>query len=487
MTPSGVALTPLLVENFAGAFLSPRYDNPTPTAPFHRTSWALYCSDEPLAAVVAPRRHAKSTALTNTFILAAALFRWESHIMLVGSSEKLAMDALGEIAMELRDNEDLREEFGIVKFIVDSKAEVILLCDDGYSFRILARAVEQRVRGIRWNGRRPGLIVGDDIEEDEQVENSERRRKLSRWINRALIPMGRRGARVRIHGTIIHQDSFLARAVHGKASPWKSLFYKAHQGFDDFSNILWPEMFDERELRGIRQHFISENDAPGYSQEYLNDPHDNEDAYLYKEWFLPLGDDDPMLLGVGVDWAVSKADAANSTSFTVGGKTLFNHFNIIDQRKGRWDSEEIIDELFLLHERWHPEFWFVEDGVIWLTLWPLIRTEMLRKDLFLNFIARRPVKDKATRGRPLQKRMKAGAVHFDKDASWYAPYEEELLSFTGVTDAKADDQFDSTAILIAGFEDLPDLEAEDFTTPEEEEFRRADPRTSLGQSTITGY
>lgn len=483
-------LTPLLIENFAGIFLSPRYDNPTPTAPFHRECWALYCSDAGLAAVVAPRNHAKSTALTNTFILAAALFRFEPHIMLIGSSERLAMDALGEIALELRDNEDLREEFGVTKFITDSKGEIVVACDDGYEFRVLARAVEQRVRGIRWHGRRPGLIVGDDIEEDEQVENPDRRRKLSRWINRALIPMGRKGCKVRIHGTIIHQDSFLSRAVHDPRSPWKHLFYKAHKSFDDFSEILWPQMFDAERLKEIRQTFISENDAGGYSQEYLNDPQDNEDAYLKPEWFLPMKEDDfdtDMLLGCGIDFAISKKDSANRSSMTVGGKTLSNHINIIDQRVGRWDSEEIVEEIFSIQDRWAPDFFWVEDGQIWLALWPMIRTEMLRRDSFINFIARKPIKDKASRGRPFQKRAKGGSIRWDKEASWYPPYEEELLRFTGITDARLDDQFDSTAILIAGFEDLADLEKEDFFGEEELSMERADPRRTRGQSQITGY
>jgi hypothetical protein len=253
-----VALTPKLIENFAGVFLSPMFDNPAPTPDFHRQAWALYCSEAELAGVAAPRGHAKSTGLTHTFILACVLFRFESHVMLVSSSEELAMGQLGDIAKELKENDDLREEFGVQKFLTDSKGEIIVHCDDGYEFRILARGVEQRVRGIKWNGRRPGLILGDDMEEDEQVENAARRKKLRKWVNRAMIPMGRRGCKVRIHGTILHQDSLLAGIMaDGRKSAedrlWQTLFFKAHESYDDFSNILWPEAFDEKALRRIRQ------------------------------------------------------------------------------------------------------------------------------------------------------------------------------------------------------------------------------------------
>ena len=483
-----VALTALLVENFSGIFLSPQYDNPAPVAPFHRAAWELYCSDAQLAAVAAPREHAKTTALTQNFGLAAVLFRFESHVMLVGSSEELAMGLLGDMTKQLKENEDLRAEFGVQRFIVDSKGEIIVKCDDGYEFRIIARGVEQRVRGIKWNGRRPGLILGDDVEEDEQVENATRRRKLSKWVNRALIPMGRKGAKVRFQGTLLHDDSFLAKAMKSKV--WQTLFFKAHKSFDDFSEILWPEQFSEARLRSIRQRFIDDNDSAGYAQEYLNDPHDDAEAFLKKDWFRPMAEadfDSSKLLVVGVDFAISKADKANRTSMTVVGQDTANSLHFVDQRVGRFDSEEIIEELFSLQDRWRPDVFAVESGQIWLALWPTIRKEMLRTGRFLNFEPMTPIRDKKSRGRAWQKRMKAGACYFDKDAYWYAGYEEECLKFTGDSEAALDDQFDSSATAVLGLERLADVEPEDFIDEEEVEMQRQDPRAYLGRSPVTGY
>jgi predicted phage terminase large subunit-like protein len=486
-----VALTPRLIENFSGVFLSPRFDNPSPTAPWHRKAWELYCSDVQLAAIAAPREHAKSTALTHVFILASVLFRFESHVMLIGSSEELAMNQLMDITKELKENDDLRDEFGVQKFLTDSKGEIIVRCDDGYEFRILARGCEQRVRGIKWNGRRPGLIVGDDMEEDEQVENVARRRKLSRWVNRALIPMGRKGCKVRFHGTLLHDDSLLARIVNSKKSEWKTLFYKAHKSFDDFSEILWPEMFNEERLRSIRQRFIDDSDAAGYAQEYLNDPHDSEDAFLKKEWFRPMKEehhDAAKVFGVGVDFAISKETSANRTSLTVAGQDVQHQLSFVDQRVGRWDTEEIVDEFFSVHSRWRPDFFFVESGQIWLAIKPILITEMMRTGKFLNIIERTPIKDKKARGSAFQKRMKAGACFFDKEASWYVPYEEELLKFTGVTEAKLDDQFDSSALVALGFESMPDVEEEDVMSEEDYQAARQHREAApTGRSSVTGY
>lgn len=484
----GVPFNAKLIESFSALFLSPMYDNPAPTAPFHRECWDLYCSPELLVGVAAPRGHAKSTALTHTYGLASALFRFESHIMVASATEELAMAHLMDIAKELRENDDLRAEFGISHFVVDSKGEIVVACTDKYEFRFIARGAGQKLRGMKWHGRRPGLILCDDMEEDEQVENPDRRRKFRRWVMRALLPMGRKGCKIRWHGTILHEDAMLARIM--KDSAWTTRRYKAHASFDDFTQILWPEYYTAGALRAIRQRYINQGDAGGYSQEYLNDPLDNEDAYLKKDWLLPMREVDyesPKLMAAAADFAISKATAANRTSLTAGGRDTENTISVTGQEVGRWDSEEIITEIFAFAARWQPDFFFVEDGQIWKALWPMIRKEMQRRGRFINFVPITPTRDKAARGRPFQARCKAGAMRFDKQAEWYPPYEEEVLRFTEHAEATLDDQFDSTALLVAGFETLADVEPEDFDSEEEVDMRRQDPRLHQGRSQTTGY
>ncbi len=485
-----VKLTPDMIEGFAAAFLSPRFDNPQPTPPFHRKAWELYCGESELASVAAPRAHAKSTGLTHVFGLAVLLFRVQSYAVIVSATEDLAIDHLGDMAKELRENEDLREEFGIVSLPVDAKTEVIAKFDDGHEIRIIAKGSGQKMRGLKWNGKRPGLILGDDLEEDEQVENADRRRKFRRWVFRALLPARRKGGIVRLHGTILHEDSLLARLQ--KDATWKTLLFKAHKAFDDFSNILWPEQFPIASLKAIRQGYINQGDAPGYSQEYLNDPLDNSDAYLQRDWFLPFreGDEDlPLVMAAAADFAISKSDSANRTSLTAGGKALDNTLYIKGQLVGRWDSLEIVEALFDFDSRWHPDIFWVEDGQIWKALWPIIRAEMQVRGHWINFVPRTPIKDKASRGRSLQKRMRAGGVRFDTLADWFPGYQEELLRFTGISEAALDDQFDSTALLSLGFESLPQIDDDDFLEDEEAFVQRyfSAQSEAPGRNSVTGY
>jgi predicted phage terminase large subunit-like protein len=483
-------LTAELIEGLSGVYLSPRYDSPQPTPQFHRECWELYCSDDPMCAVAAPRGHAKSTALTHDYILATVLFRAETYVIVLGASEQMAIQHLHDIATELRENDDLRRAFMIKEFVTDQHTDIIVQCEDGHQFRIMARGAEQKIRGMKWNGRRPGLIVGDDLEDDEQVVNRDRRLKFSQWFYRACVQSLRHGGKIRVHGTILHDDSLLAGLM--KSASWKTKFYRAHAGFSDFADILWPERFSEKELKRIRQTFIDKMDSAGYSQEFLNDPRDDEYAFLRKQDFLEISEEErefPLRLAVGVDFAISKADKANRTSLTVGGLGPDNSLYFIDQRVARMDMSEIIDEMFMIQIRYSPITFFVEGGGIWRAIESVVYREMRERDVFMSITVKNPVKDKKSRGRSLQKRMRAGACKFDKEAEWYAEFEDELLRFTGNSEATLDDQFDSAAILSLGFEEFEQPEDDDFLTESEEEFRNAGDamRKTIGRSHVTGY
>lgn len=488
-----VKLTADLIESFAGTFISPRYDMARPTPPFHRECWALYASDSPAAMVIAPRDHAKSTALTTDYILAECLFRTSDYVILVGSTEDGAAEQLGNITEELTENEDLIREFGVKKFLRTSTTDVIVEMADGHRFRILARGAEQRIRGRLWKGKRPNLLVCDDQEDDEQVENPDRRSKFRRWFFRAAKQALSKSGKIRVHGTVLHEDSLLNRLRRNKS--WKHLFYKAHTSFDDFSAILWPERWSEAQLRSRRQEFVEDGDAAGYSQEFLNDPLDHSDAFLRKDDFVEMTQDDydcDKVVCAAADFAVSKADKANRTSFTVAGKDVRNLLHYVDFRVGRWDPVEWIDEMFRIQARWNPEVFWVEDGVIWKAVKSMVYREMQTRDQRINIEAVPSIKDKATRGRSYQRRMRAHQCRFDKTHPNYAGFEQENLRFTGTAAATLDDQFDSAGLLSLGFDKFAHVEPEDFYDTEDWEqergfWNRPNAPGRSGRNQVTGY
>ena len=491
-----ILLNAKTLEGFAGSFLSPRYDNPVSTPQFHRWGWELYTSLYPQCMVIAPRDHAKSTAFTFDFILAEALFRVSSYIVLIGSTEENAAEQMSNIIEEIRENDDLRNEFGISKIERDSQTDLIVRMDDGHRWRVLARGSEQKIRGKMWNGKRPDLIVCDDMEDDEQVENKERRAKFRRWFFRAVKQALSRHGRIRVHGTILHDDSLLARLM--KNSTWRHQFYKAHRSYSEFEDILWPAAWSAERLRNRQLEFQEDRDPGGYSQEFLNTPLDNEEAYLKKDDFLEMRPEDyesDKVVCAAADFAVSRMDSANRTSFTVGGKDLANNLCFLDQRTGRWDASQWIEVMFDLQRRWRPDIFWVEGGQIWNAVKAIIYKEMQEKGLYINIEVVNPIKDKASRGRAYQRRHRAGSCRYDKRASWYPDFEHENLRFTGHAQSALDDQFDSAALLALGFEGMANVEPEEFFDEEQWEqergfWNRPRGREGLspdGRSNVTGY
>ncbi len=493
-----------LIEAFAGTFLSPRYDDAKPTPAFHREAWALYASDVVQAGCVAPRDHAKSTGLTFDYILAAVLFRSNDYVILIGSTEDKSAEQLSNISEELHDNDDLRKEFGIKEFERGGRTDIIVVMDDGHRFRILARGAEQKIRGAMWKGKRPNLIVCDDMEDDEQVENIDRRRKFRKWFFRAAKQALSKSGKIRVHGTILHEDSLLSRLRKNKT--WKFLFYKAHRSFDDFEDLLWPERWTVEDLMTRQQEFIEDGDSAGYSQEFLNDPQDSNEAFLRRDDFIPMRDpqdyESPKRIAVGWDFAVAKSDLSNRTSCTVGGLDVNNTTHFLDFRVGRWNptvtpaerergDKGWIDLMFEVQQRWQPDTHYVEGGVIWNSIKNIVYQQMQLRGRFLNIQVLNPVKDKASRGTSLKSRHRAGATRWNVLSEGYSGAKEELLRFTGYAAARLDDQFDSAATLCLGFDLEPLVDEEDFWSEEEHEMDRGyksrGGHVDQGRSAVTGY
>jgi hypothetical protein len=212
---------------------------------------------------------------------------------------------------------------------------------------------------------------------------------------------------------------------------------------------------------------------------------------LKKSNFLPMSEYDYEVqkkFYCGVDFAFSKKTTANHTSFTVGGVCSRNLIHHVDEHRERLDTLEVVEKFFEIQQRWDVEGFFVPAGKDWLAIESVLRNEMMKRSKWLIIEQVPDNTDKAVKGRVFQKNHKAGACRFDKDADWYPAYESELLSFTGVSEAKSDDQFDSTAILHRGIASGIVVEDDDFIEEEEWEFQRESQglRSSV-QRSVTGY
>lgn len=503
-------LTKEVVAGFVGSVLAPKFEDSCASPEFHNEVWELCTSTYRFVAVAAPRGHAKSTAVTLGYGLATLLFRERKFMLLVSDTESQASLFLGNIKQALQENDTLielfglkRNEKGLVQFVKDSETDIIVEFDDGAKFRIIAKGSEQKLRGLLWNSTRPDLIICDDMENDELVMNKDRRLKFKRWFTNALLPSLSDKGIIRVVGTILHMDSMLENLMPKpydkmtvteplkqyttRRGKWKSIKYRAHT--DDFSELLWPQKKTVEFFKMERADAFERGMQDGYSQEYLNIPIDESTTYFRRADFLPLREEDfkkPVRYYITADLAISDKETADYSVFIVGAVDEDKRLQIRNVIRERMDGREIVDCLLALQKLYQPEAVGIEEMQISKAIGPFLREEMIRHNNFMTYYPlKHGGKDKITRSRSIQARMRAHGVKFDKAGDWYSIFEDELMRFPR---DKHDDQVDAFAYLglmldvIVEAPTKEDLEEDAY----QEEYEHSGLSDS-GRSQMTGY
>ena len=457
-----------------------------PVADCHRAWWKRCCSQKREDAFAAPRGHAKSTSVNHAYGLAASLFEAHPFQLKVSKTYALACEKVEQAKQELITNQKIRNIFQLDEILRDRENDFIAQMASGYKFRMMALGMGQATRGLAWGSMRPTLILGDDMEDDEEVLNIERREKGMKWVMNTLLPMGGDQTLIRIFGTILHNDSILLRLI----KMWDGAIWEACDDQVSEGSILWPEKFPRERLLKIKGNYVKAGNVAGFNMEYRNIAIDTSSGFFRPEDFRPMTEEDEkkrFSYYVGVDFAISTKEKRDYTVIVVAGLCPEGFLYIVDVVKGRWDGNEIIDEMLAVERAYHPEEWYVESGMISKALGPAMEMNMREeeegKGLYMNLCPMVPTKDKMSRARSIQARIRAKSVKFHKDASWFPDFEQELIQFPR---GSHDDQVDALAWIGLGLArmttPLNAAEAEEF------EFEREKRETvSLGRSAVTGY
>lgn len=336
--------------------------------------------------VAAPRGHAKSTNFTFKDSLHAILYAYKHYILILSDSSEQAEGFLDDIKTELEDNANIIMDFGSLKGDKAWRTGVILTKTD-----IKAEAIGsgKKVRGRRHRNWRPDLIVLDDIENDENVNTPEQRRKLKNWFDKAVSKAGDTYTDIMYIGTILHYDSLLNnvlqnpryktkkyRAVISEAvntklwDEWESIytnlfnenheedartFYEAHKEKMLLgAEVLWEEKLSYYDLMEIK---VSEGTA-SFNSELQNDPIDPESATFNPEWFdyyepelmdfsspefVFVGANDPSL---GKN---KKSDTSSIINLALSTKTGYMY--VVDASVEKRKPDVIIEDVFEMNRR----------------------------------------------------------------------------------------------------------------------------------------
>ncbi len=112
---------------------------------------------------------------------------------------------------------------------------------------------------------------------------------------------------------------------------------------------------------------------------------------------------------------------------------------------------------------------------------------MTNKGAYLNIVKMTPTKSKVMRGRSIQGMHKAGAIRWDKQASWYPDVEAELMTISDSGPrGKHDDTFDALAYIGLTIDQYYNAES-DEELEEAEDAELWDDFHDQGRNGTTGY
>jgi len=272
-----------------------------------------------------------------------------------------------------------------------------------------------------------------------------------------------------------------------RRTSWVAYRYRAHS--PDFEHILWPSKWPKEKLQVERQRYVDAGNPEGYAQEYLNYPIDDSVAFFRQADFLPYREDDltnrALKNYIAVDLAISEKSRADYSVFIVGSLDDQGTLYIRDLIRARMDAKEIVDTFFALYKRYDPEMFTIEGSMIEKSIGPFLYEQMSKRGQYFNLYTENPTKDKETRARSIQARMRAATVKFHKSADWYSDLEQEMRQFPK---SRHDDQVDAIAWLGLTLDKM--VEAATPTEMAETEYQAAYEQSGIleeGRDEDTGY
>lgn len=183
---------------------------------------------------IAPRGSAKSTLVSQLFVLYCAILKKRRYVMIGMDVYEQAAIMVAAIKVELEENPRLAQDFpeAVGQGRVWREGEIVLR----NGAKIEGVGSKQKVRGRRNGPYRPDLFILDDIENDENVRSPDYRDKLEAWVLKAVLKCGPADGSMDllVVGTLLMHDAVLARLA--KKPGWR---------VDKFASIIdWPERMD---------------------------------------------------------------------------------------------------------------------------------------------------------------------------------------------------------------------------------------------------
>lgn len=225
----------------------------------------------------------------------------------------------------------------------------------GHTVRILALGITGQVRGINIDDHRPDLIVGDDLENEENTATPEQREKISKLffgaVEKSLVPASENiDAKLVLLGTPLHRDALVE--VCRQDPNWVSRRYSC---FDTRGQSRWEERFPTEVLIQGKQSHIHRNQLHLWMREMECKVVAPETCYFKLEWLrywevLP----DNLTIVIGIDPASSDSPDADFQAVIVLGIAGKRRYVMEYEQVRGQDPDELMAKIIPLIKTHRP-------------------------------------------------------------------------------------------------------------------------------------
>lgn len=298
------------------------------------------------------------------------------------------------------------------------------------------------------------LLIDDPVKNREEAESSTQRQLIKNWYTSTAYTRLMPGGGVLIIQTRWHDDDLsgwlmaLMREAEKEAAQnggtwpvdadkWEIVEYPAIALRDEAhrkaGEALHPARYPLRALLKIKRS-LGERD---WNALYQQNPVPEEGSYFTKEMLRYYEGAAPHGISImsACDLAISKADHANYSVIVTVGVDEKDDIYVLDVRRARWDSAEIVNELIDVQRQWRPQLIGIERTHVEQAIGPFLEKRIREEKLWSMAVeSLNPGKrDKQLRAKPIQGRMKQGKVLLPKGRAFLEWFVPELLRFPNGT------------------------------------------------------
>jgi len=420
------------------------------------------------------RGSAKSTIML-WFVIYAAVngkihnFGNVDFIAFVGDSAENGVKAFFRDLRAKYDKSPLLQNLLTIKRGTDGELEFVNA--DGHQLNIKGFGMKTNIRGVRYNGARPDIVILDDVTTNEAMTSEIIQKTINDNFYKAIIPaLHPVKYRVYVIGTPISENDLLHQLTQN--SKWLVHKFPICETFpcpkEDFVGN-WEDRFPYDSVLEKYEMYKEAGKLQDFYQEYMLEITDLSTLLVEEsdiKWF------DPSIVTkskggynfyISTDFATSTKKSADYSTIGVWAISSNNDWLLVDGQCLRQTMHENIEDLFMYVSRWKPLSVGIETSGQQGGFISIIEEMKLKRNIWFQFAKKRgskepgirPLKDKTHRFvTGVQPKFKQNKIWLPKpDLLSHKPrlltlvseLVNELSKFTmagGVTSLKHDDAID---------------------------------------------